>query len=67
MKSIHSRLLSTVVAAFMLALVFTSTKQLGADSSFCTGLACYGPRDCGTECFCNTTVGMCVSATNEID
>ena len=65
MKLIHSRLFSTVVAAFVLALVFASTKQLGADSSFCSGLACYGPSDCGTECFCNTSVGMCVSVTNE--
>ena len=62
MKNRYTSISSIFVLTFILALALASVRQLHVDPDNCSGLACSGPLDCGTSCFCNRTVWMCQSS-----
>jgi hypothetical protein len=61
-----SRMLQIALLLLLAVLAVNSAAELKVHAaSYCAGLACAGPYDCGTQCFCNYQVGACVAVSAE--
>lgn len=60
MKKVYSGIMRVAMLGVLAMTVFTSINQLNTSMDHCSGLACEEAEDCGTSCFCNRTVKMCV-------